>query len=44
VHVYADGAELVLEEYAPEAMFSGVDHSVFSPVRRSLQLVGAPAA
>jgi hypothetical protein len=44
VHVYADGSELVLEEYAPDAIFHGVDHSVFSPVRRSLELVRAPAA
>jgi hypothetical protein len=44
VHVYAGDSELVLEEYAPAAIFSGVDHSVFSPVRRSLVLVRAPAA
>jgi hypothetical protein len=38
LHVYASGAELVLEEYAPPAAFSTVDHAVFSPVRRSLKL------
>jgi hypothetical protein len=39
VHVYVPGAELVLEEYAPAAMFHAVDHAVFSPVRRSLELI-----
>lgn len=38
LHVYAGGAELVLEEYAPPAVFSTVDHAVFSPVTRSLKL------
>jgi hypothetical protein len=44
VHVYEGGVELVLEEYAPPSIFHDVDHSVFSPVRRSLTLVQAPAA
>jgi hypothetical protein len=44
VHVYVDGAEVVLEEYSPPSMFHGVDHTVFSPVRRSLRLPSAPAA
>jgi hypothetical protein len=44
VHVYAAGAEVVLEEYSPPSMFHSVDHTVFSPVRRSLRLVSSPAA
>jgi hypothetical protein len=44
LHVYEAGVELVLEEYAPPGIFHAVDHSVFSPVRRSLTLVRAPAA
>jgi hypothetical protein len=45
-HVYVDGAELVLDAYAPVSLFSGVDHYVFSPVRKSLALLhgGRPAA
>jgi hypothetical protein len=38
-HVYIDGAELVLDEYAPPAQFPSVARSVFGPVRRSLTLV-----
>jgi hypothetical protein len=38
-HVYVDGAELVLDEYAPPGQFPSVARSVFSPVRRSLTLV-----
>jgi hypothetical protein len=44
VHVYSDGTEVVLEEYSPPAMFHTVDHTVFSPVRRSLRLPASPAA
>jgi hypothetical protein len=40
-HVFVPGAEVVLEEYAPPAMFHAVDHAVFSPVRRSLRLLPA---
>jgi|SRR5947209_7495435 len=40
-HVFLPGAELVLDEYAPPAMFHAVDHSVFSPVKRSLRLLPA---
>jgi hypothetical protein len=39
MHVYLPGAELVLEEYAPPSLFHQVDHSVFSPVKRSLRLL-----
>jgi hypothetical protein len=38
-HVFVPGAELVLDEYAPAAIFHMVDHAVFSPVKRSLRLV-----
>lgn len=37
-HVFLEGAELVLDEYAPPSVFHGVDHAVFSPLKRSLQL------
>jgi hypothetical protein len=37
-HVYADGAELVVDEYAPESMFHDVDRLVFSPLLHSLRL------
>ncbi len=40
-HVFAYGSEVVLEEYAPPSIFHAVDHAVFSPVKRSLQI--APA-
>jgi hypothetical protein len=45
-HVYLDGAELVLEAYAPVSEFSRVDHAVFSPVRKSLTLLhdGQPSS
>jgi len=39
MHIYVDGAELVLDEYAPPGQFASVARSVFSPVRRSLTLV-----
>jgi len=42
-HAFVDGAELVLEEYAPIAAFHAVDHAVFSPLRRSLKLLPAGA-
>jgi hypothetical protein len=38
-HVYAAGAELVLDAYAPPTQFASVDHLVFSPVRKSLSLL-----
>jgi hypothetical protein len=37
-HIFVPGAELVLDEYAPAAIFHAVDHAVFSPVKRSLRL------
>lgn len=37
-HVFTPAAELVLDEYAPPAIFHAVDHAVFSPVKRSLRL------
>jgi hypothetical protein len=44
MHVYTPGSEIVLEEYAPPALFHAVDHDVFSPVKRSLTFVRAGAA
>jgi hypothetical protein len=38
-HVYVDGAELVLDEYAPPDQFPSVARDVFGPVRRSLTLL-----
>lgn len=43
-HVFVDGAELVLDEYAPPSVFHAVDHAVFSPLKRSLQLFPSTAA
>jgi hypothetical protein len=43
-HIYLNGAELVLDEYAPVALFRLVDHEVFSPVRKSLRLLNTGAA
>ena len=45
-HVYVNGAELVLDEYAPPAQFAAVARDVFDPVRRSLTLLplSEPAA
>lgn len=43
IHVYLPHSEVVLEEYAPPSVFHSVDHTVFSPVRRSLQLLAHPA-
>jgi hypothetical protein len=42
-HICVAGAGLVLDEYAPPNLFHAVDHSVFSPVKRSLKLLGAGA-
>lgn len=44
VHVYLPGEEVVLEEYAPLALFHGIDHVVFSPVRRSLHVLAGGSA
>jgi hypothetical protein len=37
-HVFSPAEEVVLEEYAPPALFPSVERSVFAPVRRSLTL------
>jgi hypothetical protein len=44
-HVYAHGAELVLDAYAPPAEFARVDRTVFRPLLRSLTVKppGPPA-
>jgi hypothetical protein len=42
-HVFVRGAEIVLDEYAPVAMFHAVDHSVFSPLNHSLVLLRSRA-
>jgi hypothetical protein len=38
VHVFADRAEIVLDEYAPVSAFAVVDRAVFSPLERSLRV------
>ena len=43
-HVWVPGTELVIDEYAPLAVFHTVDHSVFSPLKHSLRLTVSPAA
>jgi hypothetical protein len=43
-HVYVDGAELVLDAYAPVSQFPTVDHAVFSPTRKSLALIHGSSA
>jgi hypothetical protein len=37
-HLYKDGAELVVDEYAPESLFHAVDAAVFSPLLHSVRL------
>ncbi len=44
IHVYLRGEELVLDQYAPPALFAAVDRSVFAPVTRSLAVVGVGTA
>jgi hypothetical protein len=39
-HLYAKGAELVVDEYAPEDLFHEVDRLVFSPLLHSVRLLG----
>jgi hypothetical protein len=41
LHLFAGGAELVLDAYAPVNDFHATDHAVFSPLKRSLQLFPA---
>jgi hypothetical protein len=43
-HVFTATSEVVLDEYAPPAMFHTVDHAVFSPVKRSLRLLAPSPA
>ena len=38
LHVFAFGAEIVLDAYAPPDSFHAVDHAVFSPLQHSLRL------
>jgi hypothetical protein len=40
VHVYGPTSEVVLDAYAPPASFHPLDHAVFSPVKRSLRVLG----
>jgi hypothetical protein len=40
-HVFTGTSEVVLDEYAPTAVFHSVDHAVFSPLKRSLRLTAA---
>lgn len=40
-HVYAAAAEVVVDAYAPPALFAGVDRAVFAPLSASLR-VGRP--
>lgn len=40
-HLYEDGAELVIDEYAPTSQFHAVDRTVFSPLLHSVRLVRA---
>ena len=37
-HVYAEGAEIVLDAYAPEQEFARVDREVFAPMVESLRI------
>lgn len=39
IHLFAPGLEVVIEEYAPPAIFHAVDHAVFSPLKQSLALI-----
>jgi hypothetical protein len=37
-HLFFGAREIVLDEYAPPAIFHAIDHEVFSPLKRSLLL------
>ncbi|MCA1690147.1 MAG: hypothetical protein LC720_06850 [Actinobacteria bacterium] len=37
-HLYADGAEVVIDAYAPPDQFRTVDRGVFHPLLRGLRL------
>jgi hypothetical protein len=43
-HVYAPSAEYVLDAYAPPDGFHAIDHTVFSPIKRSLRVLGVGTA
>ena len=43
LHLFPAGREIVIEEYAPLALFRVVDHYVFSPLNHSLRLLAAGA-
>jgi hypothetical protein len=38
LHIFTGRAEVVLEQYAPPALFHEVDHFAFSPMKRSLRI------
>jgi hypothetical protein len=44
LHVFADKAEVVIDAYAPPAVFAGLDASVFGPLIRSLRITAPTAA
>lgn len=44
LHVFAENAEVIIDAYAPPALFHDADHAVFSPVKHSLRLLRAPSA
>ena len=39
-HLYLAGAEVVVDEFAPEGLFHAVDGAVFSPLLHSVRLAG----
>lgn len=39
-HLYAGGAEIIVDEYAPKDLFHAVDGTVFSPLLHSVRVVG----
>lgn len=43
LHLFTGGKEIVIEEYAPLALFRIADHYVFSPLNHSLRLLAAGA-
>ncbi len=42
IHLFLPAGQVVLEQYAPPSLFHAVDRLVFSPVKRSVRLLGAP--
>jgi hypothetical protein len=43
LHLFVPAAEIVIEEYAPLALFRVVDHYVFSPLNHTLRLLSPRA-